>query len=50
MINQKNKIEIVYEDDSLIVINKPKNILLHPTTFNEDENIAGLLKHKINIK
>ena len=50
MINQKNKIEIVYEDDSLIVINKPKNILVHPTTFNEDETIVGLLKDKINIK
>ena len=47
MINQKNKIEIVYEDDSLIVINKPKNILVHPTTFNEDETIVGLLKDSI---
>ena len=49
-MNKKiNNIEIVYEDDDLIVINKPKNILVHPTTYNEPNTIVDALKDKINV-
>lgn len=49
LIKNNKQIEIVYEDDYLIVINKPKNILTHPTTFNEQDTLVNVLLDKINI-
>jgi 23S rRNA pseudouridine1911/1915/1917 synthase len=43
------KLDIKYEDDDLIVINKPKNMLVHPTSFNEQDTIINILIDKINI-
>ena len=37
------KLNIVYEDQYLLVINKPKNVLVHPTKFNEKNTISNLL-------
>jgi 23S rRNA pseudouridine1911/1915/1917 synthase len=42
-------LEIIYEDTDLIVINKPKNILVHPTSFSEDNTIVNVLINKINV-
>lgn len=39
----KKKLDIVYEDQYLLVINKPKNVLVHPTKFNEKNTIANRL-------
>ncbi len=39
----KEKLDIVYEDQHLLVINKPKNVLVHPTKFNEKNTIANRL-------
>lgn len=36
-------LDIIYEDDYLLVINKPKNVLTHPTSFNEQDTIANRL-------
>lgn len=43
---QEIKLDIKYEDEHLLVINKPKNMLTHPTAF-EDENtlVNALLYH-----
>lgn len=49
-INQSHKkISIVYEDDYLIVVDKPKNMLVHPTTFNEQDTLVNILLNKIKI-
>jgi 23S rRNA pseudouridine1911/1915/1917 synthase len=45
----KIKLKIVYEDQDLIVINKPKNIIVHPTSFNETNTVVSALHKKIQI-
>lgn len=39
----KKPLDIVYEDAYLMVINKPKGLLVHPTTFNEQDTVANRL-------
>lgn len=36
-------LDIIYEDKYLMVINKPKQVLVHPTSFNESDTIANRL-------
>jgi 23S rRNA pseudouridine1911/1915/1917 synthase len=49
-LTQSNiKLDIVFEDEDLIVINKPKNMLVHPTSFNEDNTVVSALLNKINV-
>ena len=37
------KLDIVYEDEDLAVINKPKNMLTHPTKFDRKNTLANAL-------
>lgn len=37
------ELDILYEDDDLIVINKPKNLLTHPTKFERKNTLANAL-------
>lgn len=37
-------LEIVYEDDDLIVINKPKGLVVHPGAGNDSHTLANALK------
>lgn len=37
-------IEIVYEDDLFLVLNKPPNIFSHPLTYNEKNNCLSFLR------
>ena len=37
------KLDIVYEDDSLLVINKPSGIIMHPGAGNHDKTIVNAL-------
>ena len=37
------KLDIKYEDDDLIVLNKPKGILTHPTKYEKEKTIANAL-------
>ena len=37
-------LDIVYEDDDLIVINKPKGLVVHPGAGNTDHTLANALK------
>ena len=39
------KLEITYEDDDLLVINKPAGIIMHPGAGNYDETIVNALMH-----
>ena len=39
------KLEIVYEDDDLLVINKPAGIIMHPGAGNYDKTIVNALMH-----
>ena len=46
LIPEKMKIDVVYEDDDLIVVNKPPNIVVHPGHGNYSGTlINGLLSH-----
>jgi 23S rRNA pseudouridine1911/1915/1917 synthase len=39
------KLEIIYEDEDLLVINKPAGIVMHPGAGNYDETIVNALIH-----
>ena len=39
------KLEIIYEDDDLLVINKPAGIIMHPGAGNYDKTIVNALIH-----
>ena len=41
----KFKLEIIYEDNDLLVINKPAGIIMHPGAGNYDETIVNALMH-----
>jgi 23S rRNA pseudouridine1911/1915/1917 synthase len=43
----KIKLKIVYEDDDIIVIDKPKNLIVHPTNFHEQNTLVNALIKKI---
>lgn len=42
---EKIPLEIVYEDDDLIVINKPRGLVVHPGAGNESHTLANALKY-----
>ncbi len=37
-------LDIAYEDEYLMIINKPNNLLVHPTTFDEEKTLANYVK------
>ena len=39
------KLEIIYEDEDLIIINKPAGIIMHPGAGNYDKTIVNALMH-----
>lgn len=39
----KKPLDVLYEDAYLMVINKPKGLLVHPTTYNEQDTVANRL-------
>ena len=39
------KLEIIYEDDDLLIINKPAGIIMHPGAGNYDKTIVNALMH-----
>lgn len=43
LLPSKKPLEIIYEDNDLLVINKPKDLLVHPTSFNEKDTVAARL-------
>lgn len=45
---QNIPIEIVYEDNNILVVNKPSGMLTHPTTIERDNTLVNALLHKFN--
>ena len=46
ILPQKMDLDIVYEDDDLLVVNKPKGLVVHPAAGNPDGTLVnGLLYH-----
>ncbi len=39
------KLDIVYEDDDLLIINKPAGIIMHPGAGNHDKTVVNALLH-----
>lgn len=50
IIPQKMNLQIVYEDDDLIVVNKPKNLITHPTAHEKENTLSNGLLYHINAK
>ncbi len=44
-----NKLIVVYEDDSIVVVNKPKNMLTHHTKYDTNNTVIDYLFDKINV-
>lgn len=44
-VAQDIPIEIVYEDDDLLVVNKPKGMVVHPANGNPDNTLVNALLH-----
>lgn len=38
------KLDICYEDDYLIIVNKPSGLIVHPTSYSEEETLSGGIK------
>ena len=45
IIPQDIPLEIVYEDEHLLVVNKPKNMVVHPAPGNPDGTLVNALMH-----
>ncbi len=43
-----SNLEIVYEDEYLFIVNKDSGIMVHPTTFNETNTLANIIKYHIS--
>ena len=41
-------IDIVYEDDDLMIVNKPTNLLVYPSSYNEEDTLAARVKNWFN--
>lgn len=41
-------IEIIYEDENMLVINKPSGMLTHPTTLERENTLVNALLYKFN--
>ena len=48
-ISSMIQIEILFENEALMVINKPSGLLVHPTTHQETGTLVDLLKSKIKV-
>lgn len=44
---QDIKLNIVYEDDDILVINKPTNLVVHPGAGNQDGTVLNALLHHV---
>ncbi|MDE6894304.1 MAG: RluA family pseudouridine synthase [Malacoplasma sp.] len=46
----KKNLKIVYEDDYIFVIDKPNNIIVHPTNYVTDKTLANIIKYLFEVK
>lgn len=50
ILPQKGKLDIIYEDEYLIVLNKPKGVVVHPGVGNRKNTLANYLKEYLQAK
>ena len=50
ILAQKGNLDIIYEDEYLIVLNKPKGIVIHPGVGNRKDTLANYLKEYLQSK
>ena len=50
IVPKKIKLDIVFEDKSILVINKPKGMVVHPGAGNYENTLANALVHKYKNK
>lgn len=46
IIPVKGELDIVYEDDNLILINKPPSVPVHPTKIHQENTLANFLRYR----
>lgn len=44
-VPQKGDLEILYEDEYYVAVNKPSNIVVHPCSFHLDNTLANYIKY-----
>ena len=50
IVPQKMDLDIVYEDDLILLINKPAGIVVHPTTYHFSDTLANGVMHYLQSK
>ena len=40
---QKNALDVLYEDNSILIVNKPANVVVHPTCIHQEGTLANLI-------
>lgn len=50
IIPQEGELNIIFEDDDLLVLIKPKNMIVHPGVGNRDDTIANRIKYYLQAK
>ncbi len=45
LVAQEIALDVVYEDDDLLVVNKPKGLVVHPSAGHEDGTLVNALLH-----
>lgn len=39
------ELDIIYEDEAILIINKPSGLLVHPSIYNEQDTLVNALEH-----
>ena len=50
IVPQEAKLEIIYEDEYYLAINKPSNLCVHPSSFHPKDTLANYVKYYLNNK
>ena len=46
----KMELDIVYEEDNYLIVNKPSGLLVHSAAVNEDNSLAAGIKYNFQSK
>lgn len=50
IVSEPYELDILYEDDSLLIINKPGNMVVHPTCLHQNGTLANFVKYYFESK
>ncbi len=50
ILPQKADLDIIYEDDYYLAVNKPSNLCVHPSAFHPQDTLANYVKYYLNNK